>query len=216
MPRRYAGALLGGHPALDFLNTINDWFAAEPVEYLAEFDDAVAFGVAAGVLTRGEGDELATTGSGVRWREVAELHTVRAALERVVRACVRGEAAPAPELALLARHRADAVRQATYRNIAGAPLQHDIAVARAGAAVLRFRLVEAAMQLLTSPVLARVGECPGCGWFFLDQTKNGSRRWCSMEMCGSSAKSRAYYRRRSGRALGSGGTADPAAGIRNG
>ena len=55
------------------------------------------------------------------------------------------------------------------------------------------RLVESAVELLTSERIARVKSCPSCGWFFLDVTKNGSRRWCSMDMCGSSAKSRAYY-----------------------
>ncbi|MGH7701051.1 MAG: CGNR zinc finger domain-containing protein [Gemmatimonadales bacterium] len=38
--------------------------------------------------------------------------------------------------------------------------------------------------------------CPSCGWFFLDASKNRSRRWCSMATCGSSAKARRYYRRR--------------------
>ncbi|MFD0480100.1 CGNR zinc finger domain-containing protein [Nonomuraea thailandensis] len=37
------------------------------------------------------------------------------------------------------------------------------------------------------------GECPSCGWLFLDTTRNGSRRWCSMAMCGSQVKSRRYY-----------------------
>jgi predicted RNA-binding Zn ribbon-like protein len=38
-----------------------------------------------------------------------------------------------------------------------------------------------------------------CGWVFLDETRNRSRRWCSMKVCGNRAKARAY-RRRSGRA----------------
>jgi predicted RNA-binding Zn ribbon-like protein len=43
----------------------------------------------------------------------------------------------------------------------------------------------------------RVRECAGerCPVVFLDTSRNGSRRWCSMERCGSRAKARAYYRR---------------------
>lgn len=73
----------------------------------------------------------------------------------------------------------------------------------AGPSLLRWRLVESAVVLLTSERLARVKACPACGWFFLDVSKNRSRRWCSMTNCGSLAKARAYYqrsRRRAGRA----------------
>ncbi|MBC7897912.1 MAG: CGNR zinc finger domain-containing protein, partial [Cytophagaceae bacterium] len=30
-------------------------------------------------------------------------------------------------------------------------------------------------------------------WFFLDVSKNGSRRWCSMATCGATAKAHRYY-----------------------
>ncbi len=63
-------------------------------------------------------------------------------------------------------------------------------------------LARSAADLLTSPRLSRVRECPGedgCGWLFLDTSKNGSRRWCSMQGCGSRAKARRYAGRRRGR-----------------
>jgi predicted RNA-binding Zn ribbon-like protein len=46
----------------------------------------------------------------------------------------------------------------------------------------------------------RFKACPGrdCGWVFFDHSRNGSSRWCSMKVCGDRAKSRAYYRRRTG------------------
>jgi predicted RNA-binding Zn ribbon-like protein len=56
-----------------------------------------------------------------------------------------------------------------------------------------------AIELLTTGDLRRVKECPGaddCGWLFYDTSRNGARRWCSMEGCGSRAKAGAYYRRR--------------------
>lgn len=59
-------------------------------------------------------------------------------------------------------------------------------------------IVRSATQLLTAPELSRVKQCAGrgCSWLFLDTSKNGSRRWCEMEVCGSRAKARAYYARR--------------------
>lgn len=83
----------------------------------------------------------------------------------------------------------------TCRSAPGIPLRREIGVKDAGAAVLRIRIADKAIALLNSPQVARVKSCPGCGWFFLDSSKNQSRRWCSMETCGASAKSKAYYRR---------------------
>lgn len=44
---------------------------------------------------------------------------------------------------------------------------------------------------------ARIRRCPAhdCAWVFWDSSKNGSRRWCSMRVCGSRAKARAYAER---------------------
>jgi predicted RNA-binding Zn ribbon-like protein len=39
-----------------------------------------------------------------------------------------------------------------------------------------------------------------CGWLFYDTSRNRSSNWCSMQVCGSREKSKAYRHRRSGRA----------------
>ena len=43
----------------------------------------------------------------------------------------------------------------------------------------------------------RVRECadPDCPVIYLDTSRNRSRRWCSMEVCGARAKASTYYRR---------------------
>ena len=48
-------------------------------------------------------------------------------------------------------------------------------------------------QILLSKELSQVKECPGCGWLFLDTSKNQSRRWCSMNTCGARDKMRRYH-----------------------
>jgi predicted RNA-binding Zn ribbon-like protein len=55
-----------------------------------------------------------------------------------------------------------------------------------------------AAELLTHGPIDRIRECPGqgnCGWLFLDLTKNASRRWCDMRVCGNRAKARRHYTR---------------------
>jgi predicted RNA-binding Zn ribbon-like protein len=50
--------------------------------------------------------------------------------------------------------------------------------------------VTAAVDLLGRDTTPRLKQCPGdrCGWFFLDTTKRGNRRWCAMSECGQDAK----------------------------
>ncbi|KUN53006.1 hypothetical protein AQJ46_50605 [Streptomyces canus] len=47
-----------------------------------------------------------------------------------------------------------------------------------------------ALTLATSPVLERVRACSGptCAAWFLDMSRPGTRRWCSMDTCGNQAK----------------------------
>jgi predicted RNA-binding Zn ribbon-like protein len=51
-------------------------------------------------------------------------------------------------------------------------------------------LARDALELAGSPVLRRVRGCanPGCGALFLDSSRPGTRRWCSMDTCGNQAK----------------------------
>jgi predicted RNA-binding Zn ribbon-like protein len=56
-----------------------------------------------------------------------------------------------------------------------------------------------AANLLLSEKRQWVGQCAddrGCGWLFLDISKNHSRRWCDMNDCGNRAKQRRLKERR--------------------
>jgi predicted RNA-binding Zn ribbon-like protein len=57
-------------------------------------------------------------------------------------------------------------------------------------------LVASAVDLLRDHPAGRLKECPSCGFVFLDATRNGSRRWCSMEDCGTEEKMRRYVAKR--------------------
>jgi predicted RNA-binding Zn ribbon-like protein len=59
-------------------------------------------------------------------------------------------------------------------------------------------IVESAAALLTSHDFDHVRECNAedCNWLFLDRSRSGTRRWCSMSSCGNRAKARRHYRRR--------------------
>jgi predicted RNA-binding Zn ribbon-like protein len=58
-------------------------------------------------------------------------------------------------------------------------------------------IVLAAAELLASDSRTQIHECAGegCGWLFLDTSRNRRRRWCTMESCGNRAKARRFYQR---------------------
>ena len=55
-------------------------------------------------------------------------------------------------------------------------------------------IVESAVDLLTSERIRGLRICanPPCDWLFLDESRNGLRRWCEMRTCGNLAKVRRY------------------------
>jgi predicted RNA-binding Zn ribbon-like protein len=61
------------------------------------------------------------------------------------------------------------------------------------------------VELMTMPGRhVSVCEAKNCNWLFLDTSKNHSRRWCDMKVCGNRVKARRYYRRHARRRQGSG------------
>ena len=66
-----------------------------------------------------------------------------------------------------------------------------------GADQLLFTIALDAADLLLSTERSRVRVCEGagCGWFFVDRSKAGRRRWCNMEVCGNRVKVRSYRAR---------------------
>lgn len=63
---------------------------------------------------------------------------------------------------------------------------------------LLWLLALSALELLQSPQIAYVRQCDGegCGWLFLDTTRNHSRRWCSSADCGNRHRVKRHYARR--------------------
>ena len=53
-----------------------------------------------------------------------------------------------------------------------------------------------ALSLAASEDRRRLKICGNCGWLFIDRSKNRSRAWCDMSVCGNRAKARRHYRKR--------------------
>ena len=59
-------------------------------------------------------------------------------------------------------------------------------------------LARDAIDVLSGPLAARVKECarPDCALLFVDISRPGTRRWCTMDGCGNKTKTAAYRSRK--------------------
>lgn len=57
-------------------------------------------------------------------------------------------------------------------------------------------LAVSALSLLRDDTVARLRICPNCSWLFVDRSRNSSRLWCDMAVCGNRQKASRHYRRR--------------------
>ncbi len=56
-------------------------------------------------------------------------------------------------------------------------------------------IIRAFADLVTSEDRKRIKQCANCGYLFVDNSKNKSRRWCSMEICGNRVKARRFAKK---------------------
>ena len=124
-------------------------------------------------------------------------HLFREALYRVFSRRYTGELLSEADLAILNRGIREAMAHLQLKPVDG-ELHWDWVPETGGDQIILWSVARAAAGLLTSDQASRVRECEddrGCGYLFIDQSKNHSRRWCSMESCGNRAKARRHYSR---------------------
>jgi predicted RNA-binding Zn ribbon-like protein len=187
--------LVGGDIALDLANTVNgprDGVLDD--DFLRTPEDLAAWAVHAGVADAAPPvDEAALT----------QVRALRAAIYAVFRAVAEGREPDPEALAVLAGQHAAAVARARL-----VPAADRFALTWDGEVL--GPLAAAAVDLLRHGPLDRLKLCDACPWLFLDTSRNHSRRWCSMNECGSRLKMRRYRARRratEGRRSGSGSSA---------
>ena len=193
------GIEIGGSVALDLANTLDWRLRDRPVELLKTFPDLLRWGRSAGVLEPAEARRLrrwAESHARAAGRALAEAAEVREAIAAVFQAVVAGKAPPPAALTRLeAACRAGSVARALRASDGGAAWVWREASPEPNRPTWAAALDAA--RILTSAECARVRQCGDaeCGWFFLDTSRNRSRRWCSMEACGNRNKARRFYSR---------------------
>jgi predicted RNA-binding Zn ribbon-like protein len=114
---------------------------------------------------------------------------------RLLHAAATRSALPAGDLHCLNQALAEAPRRDCLAQ-SGGSLGWRIEVKPTAANILTPELWSLA-DILAGPDSSRLRECANaqCLWLFLDDSKNGTRRWCSMQACGNRAKAHRHYQR---------------------
>ncbi len=192
----------GGQVALDFVNTIGGLLDTAPMpseENLRSYADLLAWSVKVDVLSARDADRLDRKARADRpgaERTLREALDLRELVYGVLRPIAEGGEPDAERLDALRGRALDADRRATLVRDGDAYSRrwehHELASPLDP-------LAYAALELLTEGPLDQLKPCGRCRWLFLDRSRNQSRRWCSMEECGTHTKVERYVERRRAR-----------------
>jgi predicted RNA-binding Zn ribbon-like protein len=201
---------VGGDPSIELVNTV-DWTPRGLVdERLTDYERLTRWAEGAGLLSGRQGQRLRARAAehprmaerayrdavALRWQlrqlfvDIAHERPVNASPALTELNTALSSALAQLELAPRAHGgNEDGVLQWSWRD-AGERLDH-----------LLWPVLRAAGELLASDEAARIRECGGedCGWLYVDRSRNGLRRWCQMEVCGTKEKSRQRALRRAER-----------------
>jgi predicted RNA-binding Zn ribbon-like protein len=188
----YRWQLLGGHPALDLANTVS--WRLDPARRV---DRVTSYARLADWLRRATGQDAAGTAPSTAEEQDALLAVLglRDAFTRLLDSHLAGE--PPAEADLRAvQHRWQAAVGRAELTSSLPPRWH---LAARGPRDVAHLLALLIASFLSEADLSRLRRCDGagCGWLFLDTTRNHSRRWCDSRDCGNRSRVRRYAERRS-------------------
>jgi predicted RNA-binding Zn ribbon-like protein len=210
----------GGRLCLDYTNTVEPRTGPVARDWLTGYPDLVVWARHGGLVDEAAAAELLRAAAARPAAAQAAFRTaidLREALFRLFAAIVDDTAPAGADLEVLRSAFAAATRHGRLAPHAGGfDWSWDGAVPAGSSGGTSadpldrpwWPVAVSAVELLTHGPLDRIKMCPtdgGCSWLFVDATKNRSRRWCSMDDCGSQVKARRQTdRRRTARRRGPG------------
>ena len=191
--------LTGGAHCLDLANTVDSRPSPEPVEHLKSPGDLLSWAEQAGLVDGRQARRLRKNAES-RPRKAAALlsraRKLREALFALFSAAAGGDPPPRAALALL-----NSMMPAAMGDLgitpSGSGYQWSWNSGGERLDGLLYPVIDSACELLASADLDRVRRCESerCDWLFIDTSRNRSRRWCDMSVCGNRAKARRHYAR---------------------
>lgn len=190
----------------NFVNTVSSWKVTGSHDYLVDYDSFLAWCHKLRVCSPGFLESLRDRGQDQeRARALETIKEVRSLVHRLIVSINLGDTA---RTGLLLSELEPWLREAGSRErLEFVDGRFRLGLHQAPDELLAplWPVIHSLKGLLTQNDPDRIKECPKCGWVFLDGTKNGRRKWCSPQTCGSTDKMERYNRRkRESRAQGHG------------
>jgi len=187
--RRTVFSRIGGHRALDLVNTV-EWRLAPKrlIEDLHDYDDMLRWAEQLGLLSTDDRDALRVLAA--RFPADADKEAGRV---RVLREAIYETLFAEGDPGILAREYSNAVDKGALTRVdTGWDWQLPIELA-----LPRHLVALDAYDLLTRADLSVLAQCQDaeCGWVFLDNSPRHNRRWCVAADCGNRNRAREFYRR---------------------
>jgi predicted RNA-binding Zn ribbon-like protein len=195
LPLKY----VGGDPSVDLVNTVDWLHDGLDHDRIPDYGRLTEWAQGAGVITPATGERLRRVAA-AHPRQAASAVTASASLrwllQRLFTDVANGESISAA-LDEFNELLTDTLRR---MRIAAVP-RRGLTIAWDGMGEdlqsPLWPVIWSAAQLLTSDESRNLHICaaPDCGWMYVDRSRNGMRRWCQMETCGTRAKGRRRARR---------------------
>ena len=178
---------VGGHPVIDFVNTVTARNTAAPVDWLDSYATLLRWASLSALSI----PAAATTADTDARAELQRCRELRETLHTTMTAVLDGRPVPPAATATLQASWRHAAAHA-HLDLTAVPFRLRYDQPGPALSVVRRTVAAAAVQLLIDLPSDRLRACPGdrCGWIFLDTSKSGRRRWCDMATCGTADKNR--------------------------
>ena len=190
---------IGGHVALDLLNTV-EWRldSKQTIDDLTTYGQVLEWARQAELINEREHDALRRVATEQTQQADVELAAFQQLRETAYAALVEREAAAVDEA--VAQHR-EALARAELQPVGNRWAWTEPALALT---TPRDRAVRAVIDLLTSPEVAALHQCEdvACGWVYLDTSPRRNRRWCVATDCGNRNRARRFYARQKEKSRG--------------
>jgi predicted RNA-binding Zn ribbon-like protein len=190
--------LVGGHPALDFVNTLGGRPDRPDDEYLHGYPDLITLCRRSHLLLAIEAKRLmesARDDPAAADRVLASAVELRADLDAVLRAKLDQHEVPDDTLGSVGRAFAVAVTQGRLESIDMGLRWTWPPTDPVDLTAPLWPIAVHAVDLLDQAPLSLLRRCHHCRWLFLDTSRNHTRRWCSMNACGGTDKMRRHRAR---------------------
>lgn len=176
----------GNHLCLNFINTVFDRTVANPVSLISDKEDWIAWLLKVDLIKNDDIDQAALV------FDLDEIFETRTILFTIFNGLAQKETISNRDLTLFEKLILKVQKATKLQANDGIPAEI-LQINKNNLNDYLLPIIKSGYELFLSNQINRIKECGHCGWIYLDNSKNNSRKWCSMETCGSQIKAKRYY-----------------------